>query len=81
MRDFISVVPFFACKAPGCSHPGERNRHLHLIRSTEFGTSPVLTTDLVFGFVIVAYSMLLLELSEKLKRTVDRPGMEADSGG
>lgn len=40
MRDFISVVPFFACKAPGCSHPGERNRHLHLIRSTEFGTSP-----------------------------------------
>jgi hypothetical protein len=40
MRDFISAVPFFACKAPGCSHPGERNRHLHLIRSTEFGISP-----------------------------------------
>jgi len=46
-----------------------------------FVIAAVLTTDLVFGFVIVAYSMLLLELSEKLKRTVDRPGMEADSGG
>ena len=40
MRDFISVVPFFACKAPGCSHPGERNRHLQLTCSTDCGTSP-----------------------------------------
>jgi hypothetical protein len=28
VRDFISVVPFFACEAPACSHAGERNRHL-----------------------------------------------------
>jgi hypothetical protein len=41
----------------------------------------VLTTDLLFGFVIITYSLLLLELSEKFKRTVDRPGTEADSGG
>jgi hypothetical protein len=44
MRDFISVVPFFACKAPACSHAGERNRHLQLTRSTESGTSPKLET-------------------------------------
>jgi hypothetical protein len=41
----------------------------------------VLTTDLLFGFVIITYSLLLLELSEKLKRAVDRPGTDADSGG
>jgi len=31
---------FDLCQAPGCSHPGERNRHPQLIRSTRFGTSP-----------------------------------------
>lgn len=38
-----------------------------------FFLAAVLTTDLVFGFVIVAYSMLLLELSEKLTSTEGRP--------
>jgi hypothetical protein len=40
VRDFISVVPFFACEAPACLLAGERNRHLQFTRSTETGTSP-----------------------------------------
>ena len=46
VRDFISVVPFFACKAPACSHAGERNRHPQLISSTISGTSPGKAPDI-----------------------------------